>query len=220
MQQPRRQPVGAVYCIQMSIFRLSPSRLSIAALVCAVSCFALSASAACAQADQQSGRRSGRQAPEAPAATPGAPAPAEKPAAAEKSELPPLPPPAHVEQTMQLDGKTLSYTVTIGATSVRDETGKIVGKVVTTAYTMPGANRPVTFAVNGGPGAASVFLNFGAIGPKHVQFGDKGDSASATPTLTDNQGTWLGFTDLVFIDPIGTGFSRSLVPDDQAKKLF
>jgi len=227
MRRQRGQPARAMYCIQMSIFRIFPSRLSpsclgIAALVCVLSCFALSASPAGAQSDQQSGRRSGRQAPEAPAAA--APAPAEKPAAAEKSELPPLPPPAHVEQTMQLDGKTLSYTVTIGAMPVRDQTGKVVGKVVTTAYTMPGADhgkdRPVTFAVNGGPGASSVFLNFGAIGPKHVQFGDKGESASETPTLTDNQGTWLGFTDLVFIDPIGTGFSRSLVPDDQAKKLF
>ena len=81
-------------------------------------------------------------------------------------------------------------------------------------------NRPVTFAFNGGPGASSVYLNFGAIGPKHVRAGNEGDSPSDPATLMDNPGTWLDFTDLVFIDPIGTGFSRSLVPEADAKKLF
>ena len=155
---------------------------------------------------------------------------AEKPAAPEKSptakpgsekdELPPLPPEKSAQQTMVLDGKTLHYTVTIGALPVRDKDGKVAGEVVTTAYTMPGDDRPVTFALNGGPGASSVFLNFGAIGPKHLQAGNDGDSPSALPVLTDNQGTWLDFTDLVFIDPIGTGFSRATVPEDQARKLF
>ena len=70
-----------------------------------------------------------------------------------------------------------------------------------TAYTVEGENRPVTFALNGGPGASSVYLNFGAIGPKHLQVGNEGDSPSDPPVLTDNPGTWLDFTDLVFIDP-------------------
>jgi carboxypeptidase C (cathepsin A) len=78
----------------------------------------------------------------------------------------------------------------------------------------------VTFALNGGPGAASVYLNLGAIGPKHVKFGDEGDSPSDPATLLDNPGTWLDFSDLVFIDPIGTGFSRSLVSADETKKQF
>ena len=170
-----------------------------------------------AQADQQSNPTSGQK--PAPASTAAASS-SEKGTAAEKSELPPLPAPAHAEQSMQLDGKALHYTVTIAALPVRDETGNVVGKVVTTAYTVEGKDRPVTFAVNGGPGASSVFLNFGAIGPKHVQFGNPGDSASETPVLSDNPGTWLNFTDLVFIDPIGTGFSRSLVPEAKAKTLF
>ena len=92
--------------------------------------------------------------------------------------------------------------------------------MVFTAYTMEGQDRPVTFALNGGPGAASVFLNFGAIGPKHLEFGMEGDSPSDPAKLTDNPGTWLDFTDLVFIDPVGTGYSRSLVPADEAKKQF
>ena len=87
-------------------------------------------------------------------------------------------------------------------------------------YTVEGQDRPVTFALNGGPGAASVYLNFGAIGPKHLEFGMEGDSPSDPAKLTDNPGTWLDFTDLVFIDPVGTGYSRSLVPADESKKQF
>ena len=121
---------------------------------------------------------------------------------------------------MMLDGKTLKYTVTVGALPTRDKDGKVAGQVVVTAYTVEGENRPVTFALNGGPGASSVFLNFGAIGPKHLQAGNEGDSPSDPTTLKDNPGTWLDFTDLVFIDPVGTGFSRAEVPEDQAKKLF
>ncbi len=148
---------------------------------------------------------------------------AKKPAdkAADEMHLPPLPGDAHVEQSITLDGKPLHYTVTVGTLPVRNPNGKEVGQVVYTAYTVNAPNRPVTFAVNGGPGASSVYLNFGAIGPKHLKgIGNEGDSPSDPPTLVDNPGTWLNFTDLVFIDPIGTGFSRSLVPDAQAKKLF
>ncbi|MGC2214597.1 MAG: peptidase S10 [Silvibacterium sp.] len=149
---------------------------------------------------------------------PDATKPAEK--AADKMQLPPLPPDAHVQQSIELNGKTLHYTVTVGTLPVRDSEGKETGQVVYTAYTVDGADRPVTFAVNGGPGASSVFLNFGAIGPKHLRAGNEGDSPSDPATLSDNPGTWLDFTDLVFIDPIGTGFSRALVPQDDARKLF
>jgi carboxypeptidase C (cathepsin A) len=140
--------------------------------------------------------------------------------AADENKLAPLPPEKSVQQAMVLNGKTLHYNVTVGAYPTRDKTGKVAGEVVLTSYTMPGDHRPVTFAINGGPGGSSVYLNFGAIGPKHLQFGNEGDSPSAPAVLTDNQGTWLDFTDLVFIDPVGTGFSRSLVPEDQAKELF
>src|ERR1035438_5213897 len=132
----------------------------------------------------------------------------------------PLPAEAHVTQSIQLEGKPLSYTVTVGTLPVYDKDGKKSGEVVFTAYTMEGNARAVTFALNGGPGAASVFLNLGAIGPKRVRFGDEGDSPSDPATLLDNPGTWLDFTDLVFIDPIGTGFSRSLVAADETKKQF
>jgi len=133
---------------------------------------------------------------------------------------PPLPSDAHTTQSILLDGKTLHYNVTVGTLPVYDKDGKKSGEVVYTAYTMEGNGRAVTFGLNGGPGAASVFLNFGAIGPKHIKFGDEGDSPSDPATLLDNPGTWLDFTDLVFIDPIGTGYSRSLVSADETKKQF
>jgi len=142
------------------------------------------------------------------------------PAAAATAPAEALPPPAHVEQTMQLGGKALKYTATVEAMPVYGADNKKIGEVVCTSYTIDGPDRPVTFALNGGPGASSVYLNFGAIGPKRVPFGDEGDSPSDSAALSDNPGTWLDFTDLVFIDPIGTGFSRSLVAADQTKREF
>jgi len=146
--------------------------------------------------------------------------PADDKAAKEQPALKDLPPDAHVKQSTHVDGKTVSYTVTVGTLPVRDENGKTIADVVFTAYTVDGKDRPVTFAMNGGPGAASVYLNLGAIGPKRVRFGLQDDSSSDPATLVDNPGTWLDFTDLVFIDPVGTGFSRSRVPEAEAKKQF
>jgi len=145
------------------------------------------------------------------------PAPADTKTA---EKQPPLPADAHRAQSIQLEGKPLDYTVTVGTLPVYDKDGKKSGEVVFTAYTMAGDSRAVTFALNGGPGASSVYLNFGAIGPKHIRFGDEGDSPSDPATLLDNPGTWIDFTDLVFIDPIGTGFSRSLLSAEETKKQF
>jgi len=143
--------------------------------------------------------------------------------APDKSDLPPLPADAHVKQTIRLAGREVAYTATVGTIPVRDDKGKLIGQVVFTAYTLDGpadSNRSVTFAFNGGPGAASVYLNLGAIGPKRIPFGAAGNGPSDSARLIDNDGTWLDFTDLVFIDPVGTGFSRSLVDDEAAKKAF
>ena len=119
-----------------------------------------------------------------------------------------------------MDGKPLKYTATVGKLPVRDKEGKTSGEVVFTSYTVDAPNRPVTFALNGGPGASSVYLNFGAIGPKVLHVGNEGDSPSDPATLSDNPGTWLDFTDMVFIDPIGTGFSRSSVSEADTRKQF
>jgi carboxypeptidase C (cathepsin A) len=201
-----------MYGIGMSLFKLQTLRGHGAVLLCALCSLGVSAAHLRAQSDQAAASMDKTAA--------GDKAPANKPDA-DKNELPPLPPEAHAQQSMELDGKKLQYTVTVGALPVRDKDGKIAGEVVVTSYTMPGDGRPVTFALNGGPGSSSVYLNFGAIGPKHLQgAGNDGESPSDSTVLTDNQGTWLDFTDLVFIDPIGTGFSRAKVPEDQAKKLF
>lgn len=137
-------------------------------------------------------------------------------------KLPPLPADRSIAQRVRIGGRVLDYRATVGTIAVRDETGKEIGQVVYTAYTVPGRDpaRPVTFAFNGGPGAASVYLNMGAVGPKRVQFGAQGDAPSDAPIAADNPNTWLDFTDLVFIDPIGTGFSRSLVDAEATKKAF
>jgi carboxypeptidase C (cathepsin A) len=187
----------------MTISCLRTARLG-GVLACALGCSTFLASYSWSQGDKG----------------PAADKPAADKAAADKTALPPLPAEAHVQQQMQLDGKTLKYTVTVGSLPVRDKDGKTAGDVVLTAYTVEGENRPVTFAFNGGPGASSVYLNFGAIGLRHISARNEGDSPSDPVALTYNPGTWLDFTDLVFIDPIGTGFSRATVPEDQAKKLF
>lgn len=135
-------------------------------------------------------------------------------------KLPPFPQDRTVHQSIQVGGHTLNYDATVGSLPVLDEKGKTVADVMFIAYTVPGAGRPVTFALNGGPGASSVYLNLGAIGPKRVQFGAEGDSPSDPAIAKDNPGSWLDFTDLVFIDPVGTGFSHSRVKEDEAKKRF
>ena len=161
---------------------------------------------------------------QAPANAPAQAKPSERTAdkSVEKSAdtQPPLPPDAHVEQAMQLNGKTLRYTATVGTIPVYGADGKKSADVVFTSYIVEGNGRPVTFAFNGGPGASSAFLNLGAIGPKHMEFGQQGDSPSGPVQLTDNPGTWLDFTDLVFIDPVGTGFSRSYLNAADTKKAF
>ncbi|MGH8124544.1 MAG: S10 family peptidase [Rhodanobacteraceae bacterium] len=156
----------------------------------------------------------------APAAHAADPASHAQQRAASGFDLPPFPAAAQKAQTIVVGGRTLNYAVKIGWLPVRDAQGKTIAQVVYTAYTMPGKNRPVTFALNGGPGSASVFLNFGAIGPKIASFGVAGDTPSEPAKLHDNPSTWLGFTDLVFIDPVGTGYSRALVDDKQATKDF
>ncbi len=149
--------------------------------------------------------------------------PAKAEEAKDKIDLPTFPADATIKQVTHVAGKTLNYIATVGSLPVRDEKGKKIAEVVFTAYVLDGVRdpkRPITFAFNGGPGAASVYLNLGAIGPKRIQFGAQGDSASDPAALIDNPGTWLDFTDMVFIDPVGTGYSRSLVDEAETKKAF
>jgi carboxypeptidase C (cathepsin A) len=90
------------------------------------------------------------------------------------------------------------------------EHGVPVAEVFYTSYQAPGRGRPVTFCFNGGPGAASAFLHVGAVGPQRLTFSPTGQILPPPARLVDNAETWLKFTDLVFVDPVGTGLSRTV----------
>jgi carboxypeptidase C (cathepsin A) len=118
------------------------------------------------------------------------------------------------EHEGRFGGQTISYTATAGETLLRNEEGKATGALWSVAYTRNGvadpASRPVTFVFNGGPGSASVWLHMGFFGPRLVQVPSDADAddGAAPYTLIDNPYGMLDLTDLVFIDPIGTGYSR------------
>ena len=120
-----------------------------------------------------------------------------------------------------VDGVPLRYTVTTGRLVLRAERGggdaefeghKATAEVFTVAYTVDGAGpeRPVTFAFNGGPGSSSVWLHLGLLGPRRVLMGDAGALLPPPYGLADNAQTLLRHSDLVFIDPVSTGFSRAV----------
>ncbi len=126
-----------------------------------------------------------------------------------------LPPDAVTQHTIGIAGGKLDYTATAGTLPLYDQSGERSAAIFYTAYVAKGADpasRPVTFVFNGGPGAASAFLNLGLVGPRIAQFGMTGHDGSATK-LQDNPDTWLAFTDLVPIDPVGTGWSRPAKAD-------
>jgi carboxypeptidase C (cathepsin A) len=119
------------------------------------------------------------------------------------------------EHSIDVPGGKLAYTATAGTFSLFDQSGERSAAVFYTAYvvkTGSPANRPVTFVFNGGPGAASAFLNLGLVGPRLAEFGLGGHDGSSV-RMVDNPDTWLAFTDLVLIDPVGTGWSRPAKPD-------
>src|SRR5262249_36587083 len=110
----------------------------------------------------------------------------------------------------------IAYTATAGTLSLFDQSGEKSAAVFYTAFIAKNADatrRPITFAFNGGPGAASAYLNLGVVGPRILDFGPDGRDGAAAK-LIDNQDSWLAFTDLVLIDPIGSGWSRTTKPDD------
>jgi len=115
-------------------------------------------------------------------------------------------------------GDLLSYTATVGFLRLVDESGKPKADIFFTAYTAQGQpeGRPVTFAFNGGPGASSIWLHMGVAGPVLAK---AGQNAPGCRSVVSNPLSWLVYTDLVFIDPVGTGFSRA-IPAENAKQYF
>lgn len=115
--------------------------------------------------------------------------------------------------SIRVDGHGLNYTATAGNLLLRDSKGEAEASVFYVAYTVPtkdAAQRPVTFLFNGGPGAASIFLLMGSVGPKRVHTASPTATPPAPYVLTDNPDTLLPQSDLVFIDAVGTGFSKTV----------
>ena len=135
----------------------------------------------------------------------------------------PAPADSTTRHQVTIGGKTFDLVATVSTIPIRTTDGKEPGEVVATSFTLPGADprtRPVTFAVNGGPGASSAWLDLGALGPWRLPIQGGTISPSKPPVLVDNQESWLPFTDLVFLDPPGTGWARVLGGEDARKRLW
>ena len=140
----------------------------------------------------------------------------------EKAAPPREEPPVVTHHEIHVGGRVLRYTATAGYMPIRsEESGEVEANIFFMAYTLDGAvaKRPLMFSFNGGPGSASIWLHLGAIGPRRVKMLPDGGMPQPPFELVDNDDTWLDQTDLVFIDPVGTGYSRA-VKKDQAKKFF
>src|SRR5687767_4426600 len=152
------------------------------------------------------------------------PRPAETPepaaeVAAQKDE-----PPVVTKHTARVGGRTLNYTVTTGFMPIKNTvSGDTEARVFYMAYALDGVSdpktRPLMFSFNGGPGSASVWLHLGALGPRRVKMLDDGMMPPPPYEMVDNEHSWLDQTDMVFIDPVGTGYSRAAKPE-LASKFF
>ncbi len=128
--------------------------------------------------------------------------------------------PVVTHHQISVDGKLLKYTATTGRLPVKRGDGKIEAEMFFVAYSLDGqsaGNRPLTFAFNGGPGSASIWLHMGALGPKRVVMNPDGFLPAAPYHLMDNPYTLLDKSDLVMVDAIGTGFSRAASIKDSKK---
>jgi len=125
-----------------------------------------------------------------------------------------IPSPITTKHSISIKGVVINYTATVGYLQLKTEDGKPKANIFFVAYTKDGVpdkkNRPITYTFNGGPGSSSVWLHMGLIGPKRVLMSDKGDVLSPPYSYVDNEYSWLDKTDMVFIDPVTTGFSRAV----------
>ncbi|PSB34675.1 S10 family peptidase [Stenomitos frigidus] len=128
--------------------------------------------------------------------------------------------PSQTEHTLTLPDRQIQYTALAEWQTLFDQ-DKPVAEMFYVAYlaqSEAAAPRSLTFVFNGGPGAASAYLHMGALGPQRIAFGTQGTLPKPPVSVVENAESWLSFTDLVFIDPIGTGFSRSLPRDKEAQE--
>jgi len=138
-----------------------------------------------------------------------------------------FPAPPAVETTSKTDheitlnGKKIPYTATAGTLILKKDDGKPWASMFYVAYmrsdVQDASKRPITFSFNGGPGSASIWLHMGALGPKRVEMGPEGDQPKPPYRLVDNEDSVLEFSDIVFIDPVSTGFSRNAPGENPAQ---
>ncbi len=133
-----------------------------------------------------------------------------------------LPADSTSQHTAKIGAERISYTATAGSLPLYGSKGEVSAKLFYVAYTRDAAAgaRPLTFVFNGGPGAAAAFLHLGAIGPRVLNFSANGAAPEQPVRLADNPDSWLAFTDLVFVDPVGTGYSRATAEGEDGEKAF
>jgi carboxypeptidase C (cathepsin A) len=121
--------------------------------------------------------------------------------------------PVVTHHSVTVQGKTINYTATVAQMPLKDAAGETEAHIFYMAYTLDGAadttKRPLTFCFNGGPGSASMWVHMGGMGPRSPKLEPNGSMPPPPYQMKDNQDTWLDQTDLVFIDPVGTGYSRA-----------
>ncbi len=154
------------------------------------------------------------QAPEVRPDAAGADKPGDKPGdkAGDKSDKP-KEESTVTDHSIKIGGQTVAYKATAGNLLLKDDAGEPIANFFYVAYTRSDvkdlSTRPITFAYNGGPGSASLWLHMGALGPRRVATTDPEATPNAPFKLVDNAQSILDKTDIVMIDPIGTGFSRA-----------
>ena len=156
----------------------------------------------------------------------------EPPSAKPSGEKPPAKPPAEADKekpeklvethhSVLINGEKVEYTARTGTLYLRDNEEKPTAAIFYIAYAKDGVTdasaRPVTFSFNGGPGSSSVWMHMGLLGPRRVRLKEDGTPYPPPYKLVDNEYSLLDETDLVFIDPVSTGFSRAVKPDDARK---
>ena len=129
------------------------------------------------------------------------------------TQVAPADSPVRTHHSITVEGAQLDYTATAGTLRIQEDKGDAEASVFYVSYRKDdedAATRPITFVFNGGPGSSAAWLHVGGLGPRRLALDDDGAVPAAPVRLVDNAQTWLRFTDLVFIDPVGTGFSRAI----------
>lgn len=165
-----------------------------------------------------------RQRPGPPPAQQPEPRPSEPPASAPAGRYEVAGPAEEkVSQTshsVRVDGREVKYTATAGTLPIRLDDGKLLARMFFVAYTRDGENpktRPVAFLYNGGPGSASIWLHMGSFAPKRVQMAEEGFQPAPPFSLVDNEHSLIDVSDVVFVDAISTGYSRTVAGVDPAQ---